>query len=182
MQQQHKTGTRKVLIKLTDTQEQPKVGEFQERLQSHMEEFAEHLDTARTIWQRYPEFVEAPEFPEPFLRAFHDRNGNEKPGFASLSDELLVKNGLLKSGKADELLQEPEAAEPALKWRFNKPAVDEQIRTALADGFDQLARGFAEDASVQEMGLLTALLNNGRGGRVLELLNELLCSAEEPKA
>jgi hypothetical protein len=174
-------STRRVPIEIRDNSEQPGT---EERLQGHMEEFASHLDTARTIWRRYPELVEAPEFPDQFRAAFEEKTDGAEPGADSLFDELLVERGLLKSDRATNGRSAETTAPIQLPpmLRVKQELIDEQIKFVLADGFERLARRFADTASVQEMGILTGLLNHAGGGSVLEFLSELLCSAEEPKA
>jgi hypothetical protein len=58
-----------------------------------MEEFVQHLDTARQIWSRYPELVQMQlrDLPEPFLQ------GLEEHGTPYLAGEKeLIERGLLK--------------------------------------------------------------------------------------
>jgi len=57
-------------------------------------EFAEHLDTARMLWRRYPELVEASEFPERFLPSLRER-GYAPGGCELAGEDILLAQGIL---------------------------------------------------------------------------------------
>jgi len=57
-------------------------------------EFAEHLDTARMLWRRYPELVEASEFPERFLPSLREC-GYEPGGCELAGEDILLAQGIL---------------------------------------------------------------------------------------
>ncbi len=52
-------------------------GQKREAIERDLGEFVTHLETAQTLWRRYPSLVEADELPERFLRAYKTRNGSE---------------------------------------------------------------------------------------------------------
>ena len=63
---------------------------------SALGEFSQHLDTARMLWQRYPELVQASEFPEPFLTSL--RESGDEPGATQLAGEdVLQEQGILNA-------------------------------------------------------------------------------------
>jgi hypothetical protein len=96
MQKQDKTGTDEVTI--TQDNDSGFVAES-DNTASALREFAEHLDTARMLWQRYPELVQASEFPEPFLTSL--RECGHEPGACELTGEdVLQEQGILNRPKA----------------------------------------------------------------------------------
>jgi hypothetical protein len=94
-------------------------------LQDHMENFAQHLDTARILWRRYPTLVEAPEYPEPFLEALRREGKGTDPGTVSLCDEPLVERGILKresgENRAKSLEDFRKQADPSTPKGENNP-------------------------------------------------------------
>ena len=64
----------KTLFLVKPSQPEPPAAMVEEALhfitQMDRANFADHLETARTMWRRFRDLVEAPEFPEPFRAAF----------------------------------------------------------------------------------------------------------------
>ncbi|MBV9762093.1 MAG: hypothetical protein JO340_16130 [Acidobacteriaceae bacterium] len=162
-----------VLVKLLSTREAaPDAGqtaaEADEREESEEDtlhvpdlplyEFAHNLQTARVIWQRYPDLVEAEEFPEPFRSAFL-RDQGEEPHARHINvwDAQLVETGVLPAPQ---------------RMRFNRTAVYRIIKAELSSGFDEIAAHWAERASATDLAALHTILNSNR--KPLEALSRLL--------
>jgi hypothetical protein len=72
-------------------------------------DFADTLETARSMWRKFPELVEAPEFPEQLRAAFVKEVGKEPDDACHLAGE-----GVLDAGYRESLL--PRALEMARRW------------------------------------------------------------------
>jgi hypothetical protein len=78
-------------------------------------EFASNLETARCMWRRHRDMVEAPSFPEPFLAALIEDTGHEP------SDDCLREDALQTDHRERQL---PMALETARGWAKEQGLLD----------------------------------------------------------
>jgi len=77
---------------------------------SNLSSFASDVEAARSMWRRFPELIEAPEFPEQLRAAFVEAHAGAQPDDAcELSGEEVLKPNYCES-----LL--PEAVDVARHW------------------------------------------------------------------
>jgi hypothetical protein len=121
-----------------------------------LDDFAENLETAQILWRRYPDLVEAEEFPEPFFSAMR-RNRRTPPHHVDIDDSKLVEGGILPKPRS---------------MRFNGTVLQRLIKEELISGFDDIAGRWAEDASAADLAVMHALMNTSR--KPLDVLQDLL--------
>jgi hypothetical protein len=66
-------------------------------------DFASHVETARTIWRKYPEWVEAPVFPEQLHAAFVEEEGHEPSDDCALAGEEALEPGHRETRREDAI-------------------------------------------------------------------------------
>lgn len=81
-------------------------------MRMQLESFASSLETARSMWRRFREMVEAPEFPEHLRSAFMTGTGQEPDDECAFDGEEALEPGFRES-----LL--PDAVEVASNWVHN---------------------------------------------------------------
>jgi hypothetical protein len=86
-------------------------------IQTELSDFADQLDTARVMWRKYRELVEAPDFPEPFRAAFVAEYHCEPDDQDSIVDTALAPD------LRERLL--PEAIETARFWALREQGATE---------------------------------------------------------
>jgi len=86
-------------------------------IETERSDFAAHLDTARVMWRKHRELVEAPDFPEP-LRAAYVNTYKCEPG-----DEDSIEDTALASDLSERLL--PAVVETARQWVLRSAGVEE---------------------------------------------------------
>ncbi len=135
-----------------------------QEMESGLRQFASSIEFAQILWRKYPQLVEADGLEEPLLSAFR-REHQEEPYYHRdvIGEEELVAAGILPKPK---------------RIRFNRAAINERIRLAIADGFDQVARMFAEEASPEELGLLMGLMVRSDDRDTEDVLGDLLVCEE----
>ena len=90
-------------------------------VQSDLAQFANNLETARSIWRKCREFVEAPKFPEQLRAAFVEENHYEPD-----DDCLLMGEEVLEAGHRESLL--PNAVNVARCWMHNRREEDSDAK------------------------------------------------------
>lgn len=85
---------------------------------SDLADFADHLETARTVWRRYKDLVECPEFPEKLRAAFLQERGWEPSDDCVIFGEKALKPGHRES-------QRGLAVEIARAWALSEKSPED---------------------------------------------------------
>ena len=89
--------------------------------------FAENLDTARGMWRKYRELVEAPDFPEPFRAAYIEEHDGEAPDDPNIG--FHGEDALAPDFRERTL---PSALEVARAWALRGMGIDDADAKAFA--------------------------------------------------
>jgi hypothetical protein len=93
------------LILLTPPEPPPEL--IQEALDkwinSGLHDFASNLETARTMWRKWPEVVEAPKFPEQFRAAYVEETGREPDDDCGIAGEEVFETGWPENLRPDAI-------------------------------------------------------------------------------